>query len=95
MYMWFRYGIGQIEYRQEKFEMAAHYFKCALNVRVTFPLFLPPPHLDQCVPVLAQPPFLCCNYGKLLSSAASQEPQRFKSELLFRITLQGQSCGCS
>lgn len=30
---WSRYGIGQIEYRQEKFEMAAFNFKCALNVR--------------------------------------------------------------
>ncbi len=31
--VWSRYGIGQIEYRQEKFEMAAFNFKCALNVR--------------------------------------------------------------
>ena len=28
-----RYGLGQLEYRQEKFEMAAFNFKCALNVR--------------------------------------------------------------
>ena len=28
-----RYGLGQLEYRQEKFEMAAFNFKNALNVR--------------------------------------------------------------
>ncbi len=31
--VWRRYGVGQIEYRQEKFELAAFNFKCALNVR--------------------------------------------------------------
>ena len=28
-----RYGLGQLEYRQEKFEMAAFNFKRALDVR--------------------------------------------------------------
>ena len=33
----YRYGLGQLEYRQEKFEMAAFNFKRALDVR-PFPL---------------------------------------------------------